>query len=162
VIVVTQVIDQRDSTNVNTRYLTRQLQSNQNIQEQAFVVINEVQTMTIGNSQASDQNPPVSGQVQQYATYDSTAPAQLVLNSTQQAVASNSTGGAIFGQQILPAGATAPTWSNAQLSVDPAVILEANPKQAAFVSFVEDEETQSETTIITSSGSEAIVLITSS
>jgi len=139
VIVVTEVIDQRDSNNFNTRYLTRQLQSNSNVEEQVIVVISESQVMTVGGSNSNKNSRPTrvgtasssqsTGDVQQFATYNADAPAQIVQGS------SNS-------QSILPSGVGAPSWSNAQFSEDPAVILEENASQDAFVTFAGEDQSQ--------------------
>src|SRR4051812_46600357 len=129
IVVVTEVIDQRDSKNVNRRYLTRQLESNRNAQEQAIIVISESQTMTIGGDSRVEGIFPTAtgvsgaestGSVQQFGTYDPSAPAAFVADNAQQ---------------LLPEGIAAPSWSNAQFSQDPAEITLENPSQGVFVSF---------------------------
>jgi hypothetical protein len=117
--------------------------------EQAIIVVSESQIMTIGGSNSNSKskaNPTgvsearaqSTGSVQKFATYDPSAPAQ-VFNGTNQ--------------QILPAGIAAPSWSNAQSSVDPAIILEVNPSQAAFVEFQQEDKSQE--------NSAAIVIVSS-
>jgi len=142
VIVVTTVIDQRDSSNFNTRYVTRQLQSNSQIEEQVLIVISESQTMTVGGSNSNSNgrqskatragtasSSQSTGNVQQFAIYNPSSPAQVVQGNSSS-------------QSLLPSGLSAPSWSNAQFSQDPAVILEENASQDAFVSFAGEDSSQ--------------------
>ena len=121
VIVVTQVIDQRDSSNVNTRYMTHQVQSNENIAEQQMVVVSEAAAMTIGSSNSTgvqQASPTATGTAaSNILTYDPSAPPSV----------SNNT-------MILPSGVAAPKFDNTQVDQDPAIIIEKD--QAVFVEFV--------------------------
>ena len=122
VIIVTQIIDNRDSSNVNTRYMTHQVQSNEGAAEQQMVVVSDAQVMTISGSSSATQvqaaAPSGTGSVSpNVLTYDPNA-TPSVSNSSM----------------ILPAGASAPTFNNTQVDQDPASIIE--PNQAMFVQFV--------------------------
>lgn len=122
VIVVTTIVDSRDSSNIRTRYMTHQVQSNEKISEQVMVVVSESQTMTIraGSSGTRVQpfSPTGTGSISpNIGTYDPTA-APSINN----------------GSRILPAGVSAPSFDNTQVDQDPAIIVKEN--QAVFVSFV--------------------------
>jgi hypothetical protein len=128
VIVVTQIIDQRDVSNINTRYMTRQIQSNEQIVEQQIVVVSEIVAMTIGSNSiptgtGSSSFAQSTGNINpNVVTYDPTAPPST----------NNLT-------MILPAGVSAPSFDNTQVNTDPAIIIEEN--QAVFVSFVQSSNT---------------------
>lgn len=119
-VIVTQVVDNRNSGGNNNRYLVRQLQSNANIQEQVFVQINEQASMTIAN------DVPTS-----------------VFNSAQASgtgfaapnLGSYTPGGNISlqaqGLNLLPQGVSVPSFGNAQNFNDPALIIQPNVQ--AFV-----------------------------
>jgi hypothetical protein len=122
VIVVTQIVDIRDSSNINTRYMTHQVQSNELIEEQQILVVSEAVAMTIGGNVGTAvqqfASPTGTGSVSQnIATYDPNA-APSVSNATM----------------ILPAGVSAPSFDNTQVNQDPAIIIQEN--QAVFVQFV--------------------------
>lgn len=120
---MTQIIDSRDSSNKNTRYMTHQVQSNEGIAEQQMVVLSDAQTMTVGENAGTAvqqfASPTGTGSVSpNIATYDPNA-APSVSNSTQ----------------ILPSGVSAPKFDNTQVDQDPAIIIQEN--QAVFVEFVQ-------------------------
>lgn len=135
-IIVTQIVDQRKSNSTNTRYLTRQLQSNQSIKEQEIVVISESKQFTVGADSANSIPTGVSGaatagptgSVQQFGTYSPNASAVFQGDNAQN---------------LLPSGAAAPSWPNAQVSQDPAEILLENPSQGVFVQFVNEDNSNS-------------------
>lgn len=137
VVVVQQVIDQRQGGN-DVRYIARKLNSNSNSnQEEVFVVISDANAFTIRpNDQATRVQSILAASTgvpaQQYAIYNPAA-------NLTQSVASNSTISARSlqgGSEILlPSGSSAPQWQNAQQSVDPAVILDFNTNEPVFVAF---------------------------
>ncbi|KAG0652089.1 hypothetical protein D0Z07_1386 [Hyphodiscus hymeniophilus] len=124
VIVVTTIIDERDQSNVRTRYMTHQVQSNEEIIEQQIVIVSEAVAMTIGGSGSTGTavqpaSPTGTGSIAPVImTYDPSA-APSVSNCTM----------------ILPAGVSAPSFDNTQVDQDPAIIIEEN--QAVFVEFVQ-------------------------
>jgi hypothetical protein len=122
VIVVTQLVDIRDSSNINTRYMTHQVQSNEEIEEQQIVVVSEAAALTIGGSNRTPvraASPTGTGYISpNIMTYDPNAPPSVSNNS-----------------MILPAGVSAPRFDNTQVDQDPAIIIEEN--QAVFVEFVQ-------------------------
>lgn len=123
VIVVTQIVDIRDSSNVNTRYMTHQVQSNEEITEQQIVIVSEAVAMTVGGGSSGTQVQPASPTGTGFIspnimTYDPSAPPSVSNNS-----------------MILPAGVSAPNFDNTQVDQDPAIIIEEN--QAVFVEFVQ-------------------------
>ncbi|KAF8851819.1 hypothetical protein BDZ45DRAFT_807966 [Acephala macrosclerotiorum] len=119
IVIVTQVVDNRNSGN-NNRYLVRQLQSNSAVQEQVFVQINEQATMTIAND--------IPSSVFNAAQASGTGFAAPNLGSYTP-------GGNISlqpqGLNLLPAGVSAPSFGNAQNFNDPALIIQPNVQ--AFV-----------------------------
>jgi hypothetical protein len=129
IIVVTTIIDERDVTNVRTRYMTHQVQSNEEISEQQIIVVSEAAAMTLGSgssgssgstgTQVLPASPTGTGSIAPVImTYDPSAPPSV----------SNST-------MILPAGVSAPSFDNTQVDQDPAIIIEEN--QAVCVEFVQ-------------------------
>jgi hypothetical protein len=117
--VVTQIIDERDSSNKNTRYMTHQVHSNEEIAEQQIVVVSDSDAMTVGATKVRRSLPTATGSIApNVETFDPTAPASV----------SNSS-------MILPAGVSAPTFDNTQVDQDPAIIIKEN--QAVFVQFVQ-------------------------
>jgi len=102
--------------------MSRQIQSNNEVEEQVFIVIQESAQLTIGSTipsktkgsaQASGTSTPASGK------YD---PGQAL--SAQQ------------GVSIYPSGVAVPHFSNGKSSSDPAVIILEN--QTVFVGVVGD------------------------
>lgn len=139
-IIVTEVIDERDSNNKNTRYLTRQIQSNSEVEEQVLIVISESNQFTVGSNSKNSSPTGISenaasstGSVQQFGTYDPSAPAVF---------------GGDNSASILPQGASPPSWSNAKVSQDPAEILLENPSQGLFVEFVNEESNSNDVAIV--------------
>jgi len=124
VVVVSNVIDSRDSNNVNTRYLTRQLQIDNGASEQVVVVVSEIQQLTISNALPTNagfdalQAAATGTGVPAVATYDPSAAFE----------ANNAT-------QILPIGVAAPFQSGFNVQQDPAIILLQN--QDAVVEIIE-------------------------
>jgi hypothetical protein len=122
-IVVTEISDTRDSSNSNTRYLSRQLQSNPSISEQAFVVIQEQSALTltsnIPSSVLSAQQASSTGS-NFTPTFGSYSPGG---NATLQ--------GNQNSFNLYPQGAALPSFGNAQSLLDPATIVLSN--QQLFV-----------------------------
>jgi hypothetical protein len=103
--------------------MTHQVQSNEEIAEQQIIVVSDSQTMTVGSDVGTAvqqfASPTGTGSVSSdIATYDPNA-APSVSNSTQ----------------ILPSGASAPSFDGTQVDQDPAIIIEEN--QAVFVEFAQ-------------------------
>jgi hypothetical protein len=122
-IVVTEITDNRDSSNSNKRYLSRQLQSNPSITEQAFVVIEEQSALTltsnIPSSVLSAQQASSTGS-NFTPTFGSYSPGG---NATLQGNQNNF--------NLYPQGAAFPSFGNAQQLLDPATIVLSN--QQLFV-----------------------------
>ena len=101
--------------------MTRQVRADNNAQQDVFVIVSEIQQMTIGNEPSSvgTAAPSIGTNVAQpnFGTY----------NAGSAPSASNQT-------QILPAGSSAPNFDNTEVDQDPAIIIEEN--QAVFVDFV--------------------------
>jgi hypothetical protein len=121
IIVVTEIIDARDSSNQNTRYLTHQVQSNEEIEEQELIVVGESVAITIDGrvgSRVRRASPTGTGSVApSIATYNPNAAPNVDNNSL-----------------LLPSGVPAPNFGNCQVGQDPAIIIQEN--QAVFVEFV--------------------------
>jgi hypothetical protein len=133
--------------------MVRQRQSNSNIQEQVFVVIEEASTVTINNEVPSN----VISAAQSTGTGLSSFPPPSLGSYTPGQAASIQS-----SVNILPAGMGVPTFSNAQSYPDPAIIILEN--QQAFVS-IGNTGSFIDTQLITiaeSGGSESIVEISAS
>lgn len=135
------MIDQRDLNNQNTRYLTRQIESNKDQAEKVFVVISESNQFTVGPQNiggatgVTEAVASPTGDAQQYAVFDPTAEAAFQSDNFQE---------------LLPSGVGAPQWSNAKESLDPAEILLESPQNDVFVSFVnEDYANQQDAILVT-------------
>lgn len=125
--VVTPVVDARDQSNVNTRYLVRQIESNPSNSNQAFVVIQEASTITISN------NIP-SGVLQSVQASSTGLPSSFNnpnVNSYTPGAALNLQTGNI---NLLPLGSNVPSFANAVAFVDPAIIVQ--PNQQAVVEVI--------------------------
>lgn len=158
IVVITEVIDNRDSTNPNTRYLSRQIQSNTEVSEQVFVVIQESAQITIGSnanaqSGSGSCNPSKTGAAQ--ATGTKTGTAALRATGTSTPTTGTFTQGQALAAQpglnIYPSGMAVPQFSNGKSSRDPAIIILEN--QAVFVEVVGSSNTfvVTETTVVQSS-----------
>jgi len=120
-IVVVEIVDERDSSNKNTRYATHQVRTdNSNNEELIFAVISQAVQMT-----ANSPTGTSTATLGQSTGSSSSAPSFGIYNATAAPTLSNST-------QLLPAGAEAP-FNNLQQFDDPAIIIEAD--QEAFVQF---------------------------
>jgi len=103
--------------------MTHQAQSNESIQEQQFVVVSEIEAMTISGTPVQPQAfstgtaPPASPNV---VTYAPNAPPALD-----------------NGTMILPSGVPAPSFGGTESDQDPAIIIEED--QLVFVSFVQQQ-----------------------
>jgi len=115
VVVVTQIIDQRDSNNVNTRYMTHQVKANNaNAVEEIQIMVTEAQAITIGAQQVA-QATGINAQLQASAASANAVAAMATADPNAPFAASNAT-------MLLPSGASAPTMDN--VSADPANIVE--------------------------------------
>ncbi|KAM0129062.1 hypothetical protein ACHAP3_008014 [Botrytis cinerea] len=121
IVVVTQIVDARDRSNKNIRYMTHQIQANNQAQDTRFVMVQQDQRMTINGASstgtASLPRGTGTSTSPSFGTYDPNA-APLVSNVTQ----------------ILPANAQAPNFAGVKQFQDPAMIIEEGQK--AFVNFV--------------------------
>ncbi|KAE9378679.1 hypothetical protein N431DRAFT_146702 [Stipitochalara longipes BDJ] len=150
-IVVTEISDNRDSSNSNTRYISRQLQSNPSISEQAFVVIEETSSLTLSSSipssvlSAAQSSSTGSNFTPQFGSYTPNGNASLQSSSGQF--------------NLYPSGSAFPSFGNAQQLNDPALIVLANQQyfvqssqnSDVFTSVVEAELTQIEASVVVSS-----------
>lgn len=134
--VVQEVIDQRIDGNDNRRYLARKLQSNRNAQEQVLIVISESNKYTITRDEQATRVQELlagsTGTAQKYANYDPNADLSRVENNAND----------FIDEILLPAGAPAPRWRNAQESADPALIIEANTDAQVFVAFGNEQDSR--------------------
>lgn len=135
------MVDQRNNNNnngnQNKRYITRQIESNSNKEEKAYVVISESNQFTVGPEDlaviagatgVAPAPPAPTGDVQKFATFDPAANASFQGDNSRE---------------LLPSGAAPPKWNNAKESVDPAEILLRNPPNDVFVAF-ENEDYQNQ------------------
>ncbi|KAH8602474.1 hypothetical protein B0O99DRAFT_606645 [Bisporella sp. PMI_857] len=129
IIVVTEIVDNRDGRN-ERRYVNRRLQSNENAQNQVFVVIRESESDPF----TSDEQP---SRVQELLAQSSATPQQQFgfYDPNAQAKFDNDS---LNVEELLPSGASAPRWSNAFETADPAIILDSNPDTAVFVQFLDE------------------------
>ncbi|PQE30672.1 Cas1p-like protein [Rutstroemia sp. NJR-2017a WRK4] len=121
IIVVTQIVDARDSSNKAVRYMTHQVKADNGAKDHRFIMVQQAQQMTINGASATGTAALPAGtgvaNAASFSIYDPNA-APSVSNATQ----------------ILPAGLAAPSLAGVQQFQDPAIIIEEN--QSAFVSFV--------------------------
>jgi len=123
VVVVTEVIDQRDSNNVNTRYMTHQVRANNlNAVEEIQIMVTEAQAITIGTQQVA-QATGTNAQLQASAASANAVAAMATADPNAPFAASNAT-------MLMPFGASAPTMDN--VSNDPANIVEED-QETLFV-----------------------------
>ncbi|TGO48647.1 hypothetical protein BCON_0234g00110 [Botryotinia convoluta] len=124
IIVVTQIVDARDRSNKNIRYMTHQIQADNQAQDTQFVMVQQNQRMTINGVNGASSTGTASlprgtgmSASPSFETYDPNA-TPLVSNVTK----------------ILPVNAQAPNFAGVKLFQDPAMIIEEGQK--AFVNFV--------------------------
>ncbi|KAH6702071.1 hypothetical protein DL95DRAFT_447211 [Leptodontidium sp. 2 PMI_412] len=126
-VILTQVNDNRDQNNRNTRYFTRQIQSNPSASEQVFVLINEVSQMNIGDFD-------VAGTPTAEAAASPSGTASAASFAAPQ-FGSYTPGGNISlqaqGINLYPFGVAAPSFGNSRSFIDPALIIQ--PRQQLFV-----------------------------
>ncbi|KAG4431219.1 hypothetical protein IFR05_013304 [Cadophora sp. M221] len=127
-VILTQVNDNRDQNNRNTRYFTRQIQSNPSASQQVFVLINEVSQMNIGDFGVAS-TPTAEG-----AAASPTGTASATSFGAPQ-FGSYTPGGNISlqaqGINLYPFGVAAPSFGNSRSFIDPALIIQ--PRQQLFV-----------------------------
>ncbi|KAL3424767.1 hypothetical protein PVAG01_04048 [Phlyctema vagabunda] len=125
IIIVTQVIDVRDSNNRNDRFLARQIRADNDPSfEDVAVVMTEIEQLTVGAGQVQTVASDGLLQAAALATGVSAAPAIATYNPAAIPGANQT--------QMLPIGASAPNWG-LQVENDPAMIIEAD--QSAMVAF---------------------------
>ncbi|KAE8441233.1 hypothetical protein EG329_005597 [Mollisiaceae sp. DMI_Dod_QoI] len=126
-VIVTQVVDNRQSGISNNRYLVRQLQSNPSIEEQIFVQITEQASMTIANDIPSNvfASAQASGTGFAAPNLGSYTPGGNISLQAQ-------------GLNLLPQGVAVPSFGNAQSFNDPALIIQPNVQ--AFVQVGQSNE----------------------
>lgn len=137
IVVVQEVIDQRIDGNENKRYLARKLQSNRNAQEQILIVISESNQYTISRDDQATRVQELLAEStgnaeQKYADYDPNAELSKVENNSND----------FIEEILLPAGASAPRWSNAEESADPSIILDPNTDALVFVVFGNEQDSR--------------------
>jgi hypothetical protein len=140
--VITEIIDNRNSGKSNTRYLARQLKSNPSISEQVFVVIQEQSTLTVSNNIPTSVLNAAQASGTGFATpkFGSYTPGGNI-----------SALGAANNFQLFPSGAAFPSFGNAQVLVDPALITQSSQQlfvqstqnPDSFTSIIEAEISQS-------------------
>lgn len=119
VVIVTEIIDNRDSNNRNKRYCVHQVHSNENILEQVVVVVSDRSTMTINDNSGRNNR-------RQAAATGVPIPTVVNFDPSADVSANNNT-------MILPSGLPAPSFKNANQAEDPAsIILDGTD---AFVDF---------------------------
>ncbi|KAH7361050.1 hypothetical protein BKA65DRAFT_197478 [Rhexocercosporidium sp. MPI-PUGE-AT-0058] len=127
-VIVTQVNDNRDQNNRNTRYFTRQIQSNPSASQQVFVSINEVSQMNIGDF--GELSTPTG----EAPASPSGSPSASSFGAPQ--FGSYTPGGNISlqaqGINLYPFGVAAPSFGNSRSFIDPALIIQQS--QQLFVS----------------------------
>lgn len=128
IIAVTNVIDQRDPNNVNTRYMVNQLKADNGAAgQEILVMVNAAEPLTIGPAPTpatlnvpgvagvGNASQPAAGDAPQVAQFDPNAPF-----------------GQVNGSVLLPFGSQPPKApSDAQVFADPAAII--LPNQGLFV-----------------------------
>jgi hypothetical protein len=141
-IIVTEINDNRDSNNNKKRYISRQLQSNPSITEQAFVVIQETSSLTLSNSIPSS----VLSAVQSSSTGTNFTPQFGSFTPGGNASLQSSSG----RFNLYPEGSDFPSFGNAQVLADPALIVlqnqqyfvQSSQNSGIFTSVVEAELAQ--------------------
>lgn len=168
VVVVTAIIDQRDSNNKNTRYMSRKIHSNVQSREQVTIVIQESTPIIIdggsgngksngksndnGKGKGKGQGQSGSASPTGVSAAQSTGAVQAQVNSTVATVDPNSmsTISNSNDTMLLPAGIPVPNFGGMQVIQDPAIIIEQNQK--AFVSFADQQQQQASVVDINAGG----------
>ena len=153
--IVTPVVDQRNSNSKNTRYISRKINSNVKSSEQVTVVIQESTPIIIGGSNGNGGGATPAG----VASAQSTGVSQAVqVNSTVATVDPNSmsTISNSNDTMLLPAGIPVPNFGGMQVIQDPAIIIE--PNQAVFVSF-DNQQQQAASIININAGGAGVTII---
>jgi hypothetical protein len=117
IIVITEILDVRDSNNHNTRYMKHQLRADNKAQSDIIIQVTEVEVITIDNSDSKHKDTKTKGGHGLAASGASSAVAAAMqtVNSNAPFAASNQT-------VIMPSGAAAPQGQN--VDSDPAAIVE--------------------------------------
>jgi hypothetical protein len=154
VVVVTPVVDQRNSNSKNTRYMSRKIHSNVQSSEQVTVVIQESTPIIIGSGNGNGKGQGQSGNASPTgaSTAQSTGAAQAQVNSTVATVDPNSmsTISNSNDTMLLPAGIPLPNFGGMQVIQDPAIIIESDQK--VFVSFANQQQQQASIVDISAGG----------
>lgn len=139
IVIVQQVSDNRGGNQKN-RYMTRQIQSNSNVQEQVVVIIQEQNTIQVGgsgsnsnsNSNSNGASPTGSSSAAQSTASVSAAANATAIGTYQPDLAQFP--GYTPNIDLLPADLQqAPQFNFGSQGADPAIIIQAN--QAVFVEF---------------------------
>ncbi|RAL60053.1 hypothetical protein DID88_000679 [Monilinia fructigena] len=120
IIVVTQIVDARDTSSKNIRYMTHQVQADNKAQDNQFVVVQQAQQMIING-------PSLTGTASLPQGTDTSTSFIATYDPNARPSVSNAT-------QILPVNAAAPSFVGVKQFQDPAIIIEENQK--ALVDFV--------------------------
>jgi hypothetical protein len=135
IVIVTPVIDQRNSNNKNTRYMTHKIQSNVQSQEQVTVVIQESTPIIIDVNSGGSGGSRVGVPPPQSTAAAQVNPNVMTVDPNSMSAINNCN-----GTMLLPAGVPLPNFGGMQVIQDPAIIIEAN--QQVFVDFVNQQQHQ--------------------
>ncbi|KAF4624438.1 hypothetical protein G7Y89_g13733 [Cudoniella acicularis] len=148
ILIVSQVTDSRNGGS-NSRYFSRQIESNSNIQEQEVVIITDSNQFNIGGSNSNSQFVPSSTSVSQA---QSTGIPSTITGS-QSNVGLYQPGASWQGFnpniQLLPSGISEPSFNFGQSDTDPAIIILEN--QQTYVEFLEQSEESLDSSILSES-----------
>ncbi|KAH8663628.1 hypothetical protein BGZ60DRAFT_432764 [Tricladium varicosporioides] len=154
ILIVQQVQDNRFGQS-NTRYFTRQIQSNSNIRQQQVVIIQEQTILQIGGNSGNSLSQFAGGEFvggSLSGTPTSEGSAQATESATPSSEGKRSNGffqrgiyvpGASWqgfnpNIQLLPFGIQQPSFGFGSAGIDPALIIQSN--QQVFISFVQQSQ----------------------
>ncbi|ESZ91153.1 hypothetical protein SBOR_8464 [Sclerotinia borealis F-4128] len=120
IIVVTQIVDARDTSRQNIRYMTRQVQADNQAKDTQYVMVQQAQAMTINGASSTG-----TASLPQGTDISSSSPIKTYDPNEAPSVSN--------GTQLLPVNAAAPSFGGVKQFQDPAIIIEEN--QQAFVNF---------------------------
>jgi hypothetical protein len=117
IIVITEILDIRDSSNHNTRYMKHQLKADNKAQTDITIQVTEVEVITISNSDSKHKGTKTKTHngLTASAASGAVAAAMQTVDPNAPFTASNQT-------VIMPSGAAAPSGLN--VDSDPAAIVE--------------------------------------
>jgi hypothetical protein len=116
-VVVTEIIDIRNSNNRNTRYMTHQVHANNRAQQDVVIMVTEVVAITIDSKSNNNRDSHTQNCNANFATAVSAAPAIQTVDPNAPFQSSNAT-------VLLPSGVPAPSMQN--IDLDPGRMVEAS------------------------------------